>query len=1037
MNVQVDVLGPLRVRADDREVDLGGPRSRALVARLALAGGRPVSAATLIDDLWGLDTPADPANALQSIVSRTRRRLPADVLDSTPAGYVLRCAAVDAVELERLVAADRSTEALRLWRGEALADVLDFPFAAAEASRLEELRLTAIESSLAARVRTDPTVIAELAQLTRDHPYRDGFWRLHLTALTAHGRPNEALAAYDRLRTTLADELGADPSPELQALHVSILRGEQRPHRDHAALPVGLTSFVGRDGAIDDVRSALETHRLVTILGPGGAGKTRLAVEAARTTLDRFEDVWLAELAPVTGEDGILAAILTAVGLLEVAVLDRSSALPRPDERTRLIDGLRDVEGLLVLDNCEHLIDGAAAIAADVLGQAPKLRIIATSREPLRIIGEYAYQLSPLTTPSADDSVETALTHSAIQLFVLRAKTVDHAFELTPETLPHVREICRRLDGQPLAIELAAARLRRLSAGQVAERLSDRFRLLTGGSRTALPRHRTLRAVVEWSWDLLDDDERDLIERLAVFPAGVTADSAAAAHPELATEELLESLADKSLLVAIRGDTPRFRMLETLREYGVERLIDRGVAEQVREQHLEYFVAVVERQAVRLRGPEQVEATRELDAEAGNIMAALRFAVDRGDRARAGRLVASYAWFWSIRGQHVDGFTWAQTVLALPGEMDPASEICLQALAVTGLLARSWRGADDDGPAPWIAPVERILELWDAHHPKDPVVDVVLAAMDFFDLTGERELPVPDDVWTRATTRLIRLVLLENIGRVGESVELLDPTIEDFRAVGDRWGVAMALSQRGMVQSLDGQFEAALDSWEEAVPLLRALGAAEDAEFSRMKVIGLRIAIADAQTLDTLRDELDASVQEARRAGDRRTEILARMSLGHLEHVAGRHAAAAEHLELVVADLDVAISFGGGQLEAAMRTQLAVARACLDDVDAALAELARAGQLAISTQDMPIVAQVVSAGAVIAARGGDDERAARLLGAADVVRGRPDLMNHDAREVAAAVAASLGEERLAALRLDGEALGAEAAVALALRPVRP
>lgn len=604
VDVQVSILGPLVVRVDDREVDLGGPRSRALVVRLALADGRPVSAANLIDDLWGLDSPADPVNALQSVVSRTRRRLPDGALDSTPAGYVLRCASVDALELERLGAAGRSAEALRLWRGEALADVLDFPFAAAAASRLEELRLTAIESSIASRVHTDPAVVAELAQLTGDHPYRDAFWRLHLTALAAHGQANEALAAYQRLRVILADELGADPSPELQELHLSILRGEQRTHRNHPTLPVGLTSFVGREGAIDEVRSALDNHRLVTILGPGGAGKTRLAVEAARSTLDRFEDVWLAELAPVTGDDGLIAAILTALGLLEVAVLDRPSALPRTDERTRLVDALRDVEGLLLLDNCEHLIDGVAAIADDVLAQCPKLRIIATSREPLHIIGEYGYQLDPLTMPSADDSVEAALTHSAIQLFVLRAQTVDHTFELTPKTLPAVREICLRLDGQPLAIELAAARLRRLTASQVAARLSDRFRLLTGGSRTALPRHRTLRAVVEWSWDLLDDDERDLIERLAVFPGGLTVDSAAAVHPGLATEELLESLADKSLLVAIRGDTPRFRMLETLREFGVERLVDRGLADTARKAHLEYFTEVAEQQAVRLRGAE-------------------------------------------------------------------------------------------------------------------------------------------------------------------------------------------------------------------------------------------------------------------------------------------------------------------------------------------------------------------------------------------------------------------------------------------------
>ncbi len=232
----------------------------------------------------------------------------------------------------------------------------------------------------------------------------------------------------------------------------------------HQALPSALTTFVGREGAIADLQAALVDHRLVTILGPGGAGKTRLAVETARAALDRFEDVWLTELAPVTGSDGILEAILSAMGLLEVSVLDRPSSAPRPDERTRLIDAVHDVEGLLLLDNCEHLVDAVAEIADDVLAHAPKLRILATSREPLRIIGEFGYQLSPLTMPAADSSIDDAMKHSAIQLFVLRAQAVDQSFALTAETLPAVREICVRLDGQPLAIELAAARLRTLTA---------------------------------------------------------------------------------------------------------------------------------------------------------------------------------------------------------------------------------------------------------------------------------------------------------------------------------------------------------------------------------------------------------------------------------------------------------------------------------------------------------------------------------------------------------------------------------------------
>ncbi len=1028
--VLVFVLGPLRVCVDDREVDLGGPRSRALIARLALAGGRPVTVSTLIDDLWGQDVPTDAVNALQSVVSRTRRRLPAGVLDSTPAGYVLHADSVDALQLETFASTGRFAEALDLWRGEALADVMEFPFAPAAAARLEEFRLTAIESSIQTRVRTDPAAIAELAQLTKDHPYRDGFWRLYLTGLAAQGRPNEALAAYERFRTLLAEDLGADPSPELQELHLSLLRGEHGTQRSHPSLPAGLTSFVGRESAIDDLQAALVDHRLVTILGPGGAGKTRLAVETARAVLDRFEDVWLAELAPVTGDDGIIGVVLSAMGLLEVAVLDRPAATHRLDERARLLEAVRDVEGLLLIDNCEHLVEAAATLAEDLLAHAPKLRILTTSREPLRIIGEFGYQLNPLTMPAADSTVGEAMAHSAVQLFVYRAQAVDQSFALTAETLPAVREICVRLDGQPLAIELAAARLRTLTAGQVAARLSDRFRLLTGGSRTALPRHRTLRAVVEWSWDLLDEAERDLAERLAVFPGGVTAESARAVS--LAgdhTEELLDSLADKSLLVPVRGDAPRFRMLETLREYGVERLIDRGIVETVREAHLAHFLTIAEAQGMLLRGRGQVAAMSAIDTEQANIMAALRFAVDRGDRSAGARIVGGLAWYWSIRSQHVEAFTWADLVLAVPGRIEPHDEICLQALSITGILARSHFAAGDD--AAWRPQVDRILELWDAHRPDHPIVHVVLAAMEFLGVVGDRVLPEPTDIWTRASTNLVRLVLLDNAGRIGESVELIEPTIAEFRGIGDRWGTAMVLSQRATLESLDGRYDEALVTWEEALAMLAELGALEDIDFSSMKVTGLRLALVGEDGLPALRRDIEAGVEIAQRSGNRRKQLVARMNLASLEHVEGNDAASVEHLEYVLDNVDTTSEFGSGQMEAAIRAGLAVARCGVGDFDLAQQELVTAGRVALDTRDMPIVAEVASAAAVLAHSAGDDERAARLVGIAESIRGRADLMNRDLRRLVETLQENLGLATYEALRADGLALERGEAIGMA------
>jgi predicted ATPase len=770
----------------------------------------------------------------------------------------------------------------------------------------------------------------------------------------------------------------------------------------------------------------------VTILGPGGAGKTRLAVETARSTLGRFEDVWLAELAPVTGSDGILEAILSAMGLLEVSVLERPSSAPRPDERTRLLDAVRDVEGLLLIDNCEHLVEAVAGIADDVLAHAPKLRILATSREPLRIIGEFGYQLSPLTMPEADSSVDDAVKHSAIQLFVLRAQAVDQSFALTPETLPAVREICVRLDGQPLAIELAAARLRTLTAAQVAARLSDRFRLLTGGSRTALPRHRTLRAVVEWSWDLLDDAERDVAERLAVFPGGVTVESAAAVtQAGDRTEELLESLADKSLLVPVRGDTPRFRMLETLREYGVERLVEQGTAEAVREAHLRHFLDIAEQEGARLRGGDQVAAVRVFDLERANIMAALRFSIDREDRPAAARMVAAMSWYWSIRSQHVEACTWADAVLALPGEADPATEICIEALSLTGVLVLARQDDPDHVPA-WQEPVDRILAIWDAHHPEHQMVDIVMATMAFFDVVGDRDLPPVDDRWTRSMINLMQLVMLDNEGRVGEIVDLLEPTIDGFRELGDRWGLAMALSQQGMVQSLDGRFAEALASWEEAVPLLHELGASEDADFSTMQVTGLRIALASGSETDRLLDDLQTTLEVARRDGDRRLELTTRISLGYLEHCAGRDDLARDHLDYVLDNLDAVSSFGGGQMEAVIRAALVVTHASAGDLEAARDELATASRIGRRTRDMPVIAQVASSAAILAQLDGDHERAAKVLGASEAIRGRADLMHPDLRELRVTLRRALGDERYEQVHGEGRSLARDEAIALVL-----
>ncbi|PWK52312.1 DNA-binding SARP family transcriptional activator [Actinoplanes xinjiangensis] len=597
------ILGPVRAeRPDGTPIPLGGPRLRALLAMLLLDAGRAVPIDRLIDGLYGDTPPAGAANALQSQVSRLRQSLPVEL---GPAGYRL-AAAPDDVDVHRFaaLAADghralaagepqRAVTLLReaagLWRGEPLVDVRDAPFAQAQAARLGELRLTALENrydaELALPAPLPADAITELRDLIAAHPLRERPRALLMRALAAEGRPAEALTAFEDARRTLADELGADPSPELSALHTGLLRHHPGPRPGPArhGVPSQLTSFVGRDGELSRVAGALRTRRLVTLHGPGGAGKTRLAAEAA----SRHDgDVWFVELAGA-GPDGVPSAVQAALGLRDVLVNPpaapahwQSPAVAAPGAVDRLVAALADRHLLLVLDNCEHVIDAAAALAGRLLAGAPGLRILATSREPLGITGEALLPVGGLPVPpespgapavlpagpipgapavlptgpipgaSSSGSVPGASPHDplpgaapsgpalpggpevadlagfpAVRLFLDRAADVVPGFAVTAANAGAIRRLCRTLDGLPLAVELAAARLHALPVTEIAARLGDRFRLLSAGSRTAADRHRTLQAVVAWSWDLLTEPERVLARRFTVFTGGATLDA--------------------------------------------------------------------------------------------------------------------------------------------------------------------------------------------------------------------------------------------------------------------------------------------------------------------------------------------------------------------------------------------------------------------------------------------------------------------------------------------------------------------------------
>ncbi|MEU1231946.1 BTAD domain-containing putative transcriptional regulator [Streptomyces sp. NPDC005828] len=719
--MRYSVLGPTLVRTPDgTDLAVGGPRVRALLTVLVLRAGRIVPVADLVDEVWhGDEPPADAPAALQALVGRLRRALGRDRVVSAEGGYRLdaRPEDVDARRFERLAvegmaAADPARaaalldEALGLWRGPALADLPDRD---AEAARWEARRLDARRARLDAALalgRAD-AALPELTSLCAAHPLDEPLQALRIRALRDTGRAAEALAAYESVRRALATRLGTDPSPALRALHAELLAPEPDRPPVRGNLRARLTSFVGRDEEMALVRDDLRGARLVTLLGPGGAGKTRLSQEAAeRAGGDWPDGVWVAELAPVRDPEAVPEAVLAAVGARETVLRGAGAEELRgggdPSPRTssrgcpiaRLVEHCAGRRMLLLLDNCEHLVGAAAELAETLLARCPELRVLATSREPLGVPGEALRPLGPLPTGMA------------LRLLGERGAAVSPGFRVEDDPVA-AGEVVRRLDGLPLAVELAAARLRMLTLRQIADRLDDRFRLLTSGARTVLPRQQTLRAVVDWSWDLLDDPERAVLRRLSIFMGGCDleaveavcasdegtdgkgdAHGAAAGEPHPGADaagevdptrpvrdrpvdgqsvlDLLGALVDKSLVVAAPGETGmRFRLLETVAEYAGERLDEAGERAAVERRHLTYYRELARRTDPELRGSGQAAAIARFGAEYGNIRTALRRAVDAREEDEALVLVHSLLWYWQMRDLRADALHWAESVVAL------------------------------------------------------------------------------------------------------------------------------------------------------------------------------------------------------------------------------------------------------------------------------------------------------------------------------------------------------------------------------------
>ncbi len=1047
--MQIGLLGPLEVRVNGVAVDVAGSRLRSLLTRLALDAGRPVSAGALVDAVWGAYPPGDQANALQSLVSRLRRSLgDAQAVQPSSAGYRLAAdpGDVDVHQFERLAAdgaaalrrGDPATarpmlrRALSLWRGPALADCADAAFAAAPIARLDDLRLAAMADRLAAdlSLQRAPAVVAELEALTREHPLDERFAALLIKALRAAGRTSDALSAYQRLRELLVDELGVDPSPELQELHLSVLRGEQPPPSGTAGyarrtnLRATLTSFVGRDEEAARIVKLLNESRLVTLVGTGGSGKTRLATEAASSLLEDYDATWLVELAPVTDPAEIPYAVLASIGRRDATTRSDPDAPRRPSEA---VDELRGVltarRAMLVVDNCEHLLDGVAQLVDTLLADCPQLAVLATSREPLAITGEALVVLAPLPVPVLGSTVEQALASAAVQLFADRGAAARPEFGIDDATVDDSVEIVRRLDGLPLAIELAAARLRTLPVHEVAARLSDRFRLLTGGSRTALPRHRTLRAVVEWSWDLLAPSEWLLAERLAVFPAGATTASAAAVCADDRVRradipDLLAALVDKSLLV-LEDDGPRYRMLETIREFGIDRLAERGEVDAVRTAHAQYFADLITDVVPQLRDRRQRAAMRVIAEEHDNVLAALRHLVDRGDAGAALTLVVALNQYWALIGRHTEALTWLELALRLPSEdVDPDLWLTAVALRVMNRAVGAQLAGTDPGGR---QPRDEILDILDDVLALDvtdtPILAIVKPVLLF--IAGQEEqaadylsqaLANPDP-WIQATSLAMRARFAENSGDIVAVRADTAAAIARYESVGDEVGLASVLPLAAGLLAYDGDLSGAVNLLTKALRLFDDQSAGAIEVDDRLYIL-LRLSDMHGRLgeWDAASSYAEAASEMADSIGSAEWRALTAVLRGGVLRASGE-VEAAQRLQTEAEDL----------LSQATRsrftmhhgTALVAAFGAAAAVDAGDMELARrhietAYPAGRASRDMPIVATVVVAEAVLALAYDDAAIAAWLLGLAARIRGADDPTDLMVAQVAAGAREVLG-----------------------------